>query len=37
MADFMVIANKYASADFAARVQYIELEPAGGQPQPASG
>jgi hypothetical protein len=31
MADFMAIANKYASADFAARVQYIEPAPARGQ------
>jgi hypothetical protein len=37
MADFMAIADKYASAAFAARVQYIELAPAGGQSQPASG
>jgi hypothetical protein len=37
MADFMAIADKYASADSAARVQYIEPAPAGGQSQPASG
>jgi hypothetical protein len=37
MADFMAIADKYASADSAARVQYIEAAPAGGQSQPASG
>jgi hypothetical protein len=36
-ADFMAIADKYASADSAARVQYIEPAPAGGQSQPASG
>jgi hypothetical protein len=37
MANFMVIADKYASADFTARVLYIEPVPAGGQSQPASG
>jgi hypothetical protein len=37
MADFMAIADKYASADSVARVQYIEPAPAGGQSQPASG
>jgi hypothetical protein len=37
MADFMAIADKYASADSAARVQYIEPVLAGGQSQPASG
>jgi hypothetical protein len=37
MADFMVIADKYASADSTARVQYVEPTPAGGQSQPASG
>jgi hypothetical protein len=37
MADFMAIADKYTSADSAARVQYIEPAPAGGQSQPASG
>jgi hypothetical protein len=31
MADFMAIADKYASADSAARVQYVEPAPAGGQ------
>jgi hypothetical protein len=36
MADFMVIADKYASADSAARVQYVKPAPAGGQSQPAS-
>jgi hypothetical protein len=34
MADFMAIADKYASADSAARVQYIEPVLAGGQSQP---
>jgi hypothetical protein len=33
MADFMAIADKYASADSAARVQYLEPAPAGGQSQ----
>jgi hypothetical protein len=37
MANFMAIANKYASADSAARVQYLEPASAGGQSQPASG
>jgi hypothetical protein len=37
MADFMAIADKYASTDSAARVQYVEPAPAGGQSQPASG
>jgi hypothetical protein len=37
MADFMAIADKYASADSIARVQYLEPAPAGGQSQPASG
>jgi hypothetical protein len=37
MADFMAIADKYASADSAARVQYIEPAPVGGQSQLASG
>jgi hypothetical protein len=37
MADFMAIVDKYASTDSAARVQYIEPAPAGGQSQPASG
>jgi hypothetical protein len=37
MADFIAIADKYASVDSAARVQYIEPAPAGGQSQPASG
>jgi hypothetical protein len=37
MADFMAIADKYASADSTARVQYIEPVPAGGQSQPTSG
>jgi hypothetical protein len=37
MANFMAIADKYASADSAARVQYIEPAPAGGQSEPASG
>jgi hypothetical protein len=37
MVDFMAIADKYASADSAARVQYLEPAPAGGQSQPASG
>jgi hypothetical protein len=36
MADFMVIEDKYASADSAARVHYVEPAPAGGQSQPAS-
>jgi hypothetical protein len=31
MADFMAIADKYASADSAARVQCVEPAPAGGQ------
>jgi hypothetical protein len=37
MAKFMAIADKYASFDSAARVQYAELVPAAGQSQPASG
>jgi hypothetical protein len=37
MADFMVIADKYASADSAARVQCIEPASPGGQSQPAAG
>jgi hypothetical protein len=37
MADFMAIADKYASADSATRVQYVEPAPAGGQSQLASG
>jgi hypothetical protein len=37
MADFMAIADKYASADSTARVQYVEAAPAGGQSQPAAG
>jgi hypothetical protein len=37
MADFMAIADKYASANSAAMVQYIELAPVEGQSQPASG
>jgi hypothetical protein len=37
MADFMAIADKYASADSAARVQYLEPAPSRGQSQPASG
>jgi hypothetical protein len=37
MADFMVIADKYASANSTARVQCIEPVPAGGQSQPAAG
>jgi hypothetical protein len=37
MADFMAIADKYASADSTARVQYVEPDPAGGQSQPAAG
>jgi hypothetical protein len=37
MADFMAIVDKYASADSAARVQYVEPAPAEGQSQPASG
>jgi hypothetical protein len=37
MADFMVIADKYASADSAARVQCVERAPAGNQSQPAAG
>jgi hypothetical protein len=37
MAEFMAIADKYASADSAARVQYTESVPAAGQSQPASG
>jgi hypothetical protein len=37
MAEFMAIADKYASADSAARVQFAESGPAIGQSQPASG
>jgi hypothetical protein len=37
MAYFMAIADKYASADSAARVQYVEPAPSGGQSQPAAG
>jgi hypothetical protein len=37
MAEFMAIADKYASADSAARVQYAESLPATGQSQPAFG
>jgi hypothetical protein len=37
MADFMAIADKYASADSAARVQYIEPAPTAGQSQSTSG
>jgi hypothetical protein len=37
MADFMAIADKYASTDSPARVQYVEPAPAGGQSQPATG
>jgi hypothetical protein len=37
MADFMAIADRYASADSAARVQCVDPAPAGGQSQPASG
>jgi hypothetical protein len=37
MADFMAIADKYASADSAARVQCIEPAPARGQSQPVAG
>jgi hypothetical protein len=37
MADFMAIEDKYASADSAARVQYVEPVPAGGQSQPTAG
>jgi hypothetical protein len=37
MANFMAIADKYASADSTSRVQYVEPTPAGGQSQPASG
>jgi hypothetical protein len=36
MADFMAIADKYASADSAARVQHVEPVLAGGQSQPAA-
>jgi hypothetical protein len=36
MAKFMAIADKYASADSAARVQFAESGPAAGQSQPAS-
>jgi hypothetical protein len=36
MADFMVIVDKYASANSAARVQCVDPAPAGGQSQPAS-
>jgi hypothetical protein len=37
MADFMAIADKYAFADSAARVQYIEPVPARSQSEPACG
>jgi hypothetical protein len=37
MAEFMAIADKYASADSAARVQFAESGPAVGQSQPAPG
>jgi hypothetical protein len=37
MADFMAIADKYASANSAARVQYLKSAPAEGQSQLASG
>jgi hypothetical protein len=37
MADFMAIADKYASANLATRVQYLDPVPAGGQSQPAIG
>jgi hypothetical protein len=37
MADFMAIADKYASADSTARVQCVEPAPARGQSQPAAG
>jgi hypothetical protein len=37
MTEFMVIADKYATADFAARVQFAEAMPAAGQSQPISG
>jgi hypothetical protein len=37
MADFMAIADKYASTDSVARVQYVEPAPVGGQSQPAAG
>jgi hypothetical protein len=37
MANFMVIAEKYAPADSTARVQYAELASATGQSQSASG
>jgi hypothetical protein len=37
MADFMAIADKYASADSAARVQCVEPALAGGQSQPIAG
>jgi hypothetical protein len=37
MADFMAISENYASTDSAARVQYVEPAPAGGQSQPAAG
>jgi hypothetical protein len=37
MAEFMEIADKYASADSAARVQYVDSVQAAGQSQPASG
>jgi hypothetical protein len=36
MAEFIVIADKYASADSAARVQFVESGPAAGQSQLAS-
>jgi hypothetical protein len=37
IANFMAIADKYASANSAARVQYTEPAPAAGQSHPASG
>jgi hypothetical protein len=37
MADFMAIADKYASADSTARVQYVEPALVGGQSQLAAG
>jgi hypothetical protein len=37
MAEFMAIADKYASADSVARVQFAKVGPAVGQTQPTSG
>jgi hypothetical protein len=37
MAEFMAIADKYASADSVARVQFAESGPVAGQSQPAPG